>query len=121
MLLLVFKEAYVRKTLRISAKNVEWLSSYSIISLKISSELSASKWTRLAKTSKITIRHHNFRSCEDIQFKFSGLFKSLNSVRERIWKRFEDREVKTFQKNCYFDMEWPITVPLKERRFLTGI
>ena len=43
ILVLVFKQAYVKNTLKISAKNVEWLSSYSIISLKISSKLSASK------------------------------------------------------------------------------
>ena len=43
ILLLVFKQAYVMNTLKISAKNVEWLSGYSIISREISPELSANK------------------------------------------------------------------------------
>ena len=73
------------------------------------------------KQVKLQLDIITFEVVKILSLNFQDFFKSLNSVREPIWKRFEDREVKTFQKNCCFDMEWPITVPLKERRFLTGI
>ena len=55
------------------SKNAKWLSSYSIVCLKISSKLSICKQTQLAKTSKISNKL-DFRSCEDTESKFSGLF-----------------------------------------------
>ena len=92
ILLLVFKQAHVRNTLKISAKNVEWLSSYSIISLNISSKLSASKYIRLAKQVKFQI-DITFEVVKILSVNFQDFFKSLNSVRERILKRFGDGEV----------------------------
>ena len=122
MLLLVFKEAYVRKTL--------WEFQLKMLGGSLVIQLFLSKFhpnCQLAneldwqKQVKLQLDIITFEVVKILSLNFQDFFKSLNSVREPIWKRFEDREVKTFQKNCCFDMEWPITVPLKERRFLTGI
>ena len=79
-------------TVKISAKNVGWFSSYSITSLKISSKLSASKYIRLAKQVKFQI-DITFEVVKILSLNFQDFFKSLNSVREPLLKRFGDGKV----------------------------
>ena len=70
----------VRNTLEISGENVAWFASYSIISLKISSELSASKLPQLAKKVNFQI-NITFKVVKILSLNFKDFFKSLHSVR----------------------------------------
>ena len=103
MLLLVFKEAYVRKTLwefqlkMLSGSQViqSFLSKFHP-NCQLANELD---WQ---KQVKLQLDITTFEVVKIFSLNFQDFFKSLNSVREPILKRFKDREVKTFQKKLLF-------------------
>ena len=78
--------------MKIQAKNVEWLSSYSIFLSKFHSNCQLANRLDWQKQVKFQI-DITFEVVKILSLIFQDFLKSLNSVREPILKKFEDGEV----------------------------